>query len=99
MFDKRTQWIPAYFKDTPLSALMHTTSRSETENHFFQSFMNKNSNLLTFMCKFDTEMDKQRKTQSTNDYDSLHKRPSMETQLPFKAQASMFYTPKIFGIV
>ncbi|XP_076959802.1 protein FAR1-RELATED SEQUENCE 5-like [Bidens hawaiensis] len=35
MFEMRYDWIPAYYMDEPLSGLMRTTSRSESENHFF----------------------------------------------------------------
>lgn len=35
MFEIREMWIPAYFRELPLSGLMRTTSRSESENYFF----------------------------------------------------------------
>ncbi|XP_076900829.1 protein FAR1-RELATED SEQUENCE 5-like [Bidens hawaiensis] len=34
-YEIRFDWIPAFYRDEPLSGLMHTTSRSESENHFF----------------------------------------------------------------
>ncbi|GJU46903.1 retrotransposon protein, putative, ty1-copia subclass [Tanacetum coccineum] len=35
MFDLRESWIPAYLRDVHMAGLMRTTSRSESENHFF----------------------------------------------------------------
>ena len=35
MFAMRYMWIPAFYRHEPMSGLMRTTSRSESENHFF----------------------------------------------------------------
>ncbi|GJU57278.1 nucleotide-binding alpha-beta plait domain-containing protein [Tanacetum coccineum] len=35
MFDLRESWIHAYLRDVHMDGLMHTTSRSESKNHFF----------------------------------------------------------------
>ncbi|KAK1406358.1 hypothetical protein QVD17_41652 [Tagetes erecta] len=35
IYDMRESWIPAYYRDELMSGLMRTTSRSESENHFF----------------------------------------------------------------
>ncbi|KAK1411200.1 hypothetical protein QVD17_37746 [Tagetes erecta] len=35
IYDMRELWIPAYYRDELMSGLMRTTSRSESENHFF----------------------------------------------------------------
>ncbi|XP_074292506.1 uncharacterized protein LOC141619388 [Silene latifolia] len=35
LYDIREQWIPAYFKDVFMSGFMRVTSRSESENSFF----------------------------------------------------------------
>ena len=45
MHKLRTDWIPAYFKDVPLSGLMRTTSRSESENKAFQQAVNPGTTL------------------------------------------------------
>ncbi|XP_074315322.1 protein FAR1-RELATED SEQUENCE 5-like [Silene latifolia] len=37
LYDLKEQWIPAYFKDVSMSGLMRVTSRSESENSFFDS--------------------------------------------------------------
>ncbi|KAL4557142.1 hypothetical protein LXL04_035314 [Taraxacum kok-saghyz] len=98
MYSLRSRWIPTYFKDTPLSGLMRTTSRSESENYFFQSFMSNTTNLVMFICKFDAAMDKQRSIQSASDFTSVSKLPQISTRLEFENQASRFYTHKMFSI-
>ncbi|GJS89390.1 FAR1-related sequence 5-like protein [Tanacetum coccineum] len=35
MFDIRESWIPAFLRDELMAGLMRTTSRSKSENHFF----------------------------------------------------------------
>ncbi|KAK1411609.1 hypothetical protein QVD17_38164 [Tagetes erecta] len=35
IYDMRESWIPAYYRDELMPGLMRTTSRSESENHFF----------------------------------------------------------------
>lgn len=99
MFNIRNRWIPAFFKKIQLSGLMRTTSLSESQNFFFQNFLNKNSNLLVFMMKFDAAMDKQRNKQGSNDYNSVISKPSIITRVPFEIQAANHYTLKIFRIV
>lgn len=98
MYSLRSSWIPAYFKDMPLSGLMRTTSRSESENYFFQSFLSNTTNLIMFMVKFDAAMDKQRIIQSESDYNSVNKLPPIHSRLEFEVQGSRFYTHKIFSL-
>ncbi|XP_074297548.1 protein FAR1-RELATED SEQUENCE 5-like [Silene latifolia] len=39
LYNIRKQWIPAYFKDVSISGFMRVTSRSESENRFFDRFL------------------------------------------------------------
>ena len=52
MFDLRHYWIPAFFKDIPMGGLLRTTSRSESQNHFFSNFIGGSSSLVVFMMQF-----------------------------------------------
>ncbi|KAK1425896.1 hypothetical protein QVD17_21258 [Tagetes erecta] len=61
IYNIRHDWIPAYYKDEKLSGLMRTTSRCESENHFFKKFCNRKSNLVEFLSHFDSAMEVQRK--------------------------------------
>ncbi|XP_074298426.1 protein FAR1-RELATED SEQUENCE 5-like [Silene latifolia] len=60
----RQMWIPAYFRGLFLGGLMRTTSRSESENHFFSNFTNPNLTLVEFWMQFESAMDAQQWTQS-----------------------------------
>ena len=52
MYDIRTSWIPAYFRDEPMFGLMRTTSRSESENFFLDNFINKEILFVSSGCVF-----------------------------------------------
>ncbi|GKB32386.1 FAR1-related sequence 5-like protein [Tanacetum coccineum] len=60
MFELREKWIPAYFHNMPLSGLMRTTSRSESENHMFRKLLNSDLTLVEFFIHFETVVQTQR---------------------------------------
>ena len=43
MFELRFFWIPAFFNDVSMGGLLRTTSRSESQNSFFGSFIGNSS--------------------------------------------------------
>ncbi|KAL9659039.1 hypothetical protein QQ045_018604 [Rhodiola kirilowii] len=49
MFKIRKFWIPSYFRDISLSGLLRMTSRSESENSFFGSYLNQRMTLVAFL--------------------------------------------------
>ncbi|XP_022007793.1 protein FAR1-RELATED SEQUENCE 5-like [Helianthus annuus] len=49
IYQIRDTWIPAYYRDEHMSGLMRTSSRSESENHFFGQFCNPNCTLVEFL--------------------------------------------------
>ena len=53
MFGMRSSWIPAFYRHEPMSGLMRTTSRSESENHFFCQVANSQLTLVEFFNHFD----------------------------------------------
>ncbi|XP_071713608.1 protein FAR1-RELATED SEQUENCE 5-like [Rutidosis leptorrhynchoides] len=71
MFNVRQKWIPAYFRDSDMSDLMRTSSRSESENHVFQQLMSRSSTLVEFISFFETAMEILRYEQSKNDHEYL----------------------------
>ncbi|XP_021740122.1 protein FAR1-RELATED SEQUENCE 5-like [Chenopodium quinoa] len=73
MYKIRDKWIPAYFRDVFLGGIMRTTSRSESENNFFFSFINPHVSLVEFYLRYEAAIDAQRHTQGQNDNDSKHK--------------------------
>ncbi|XP_021750862.1 protein FAR-RED IMPAIRED RESPONSE 1-like [Chenopodium quinoa] len=69
MYKIRDKWIPAYFKDVFLGGIMRTTSRSESENNFFCSFINPHVSLVEFYLRYEAAIDAQRHTQEGKDED------------------------------
>nr|KAJ0210138.1 hypothetical protein LSAT_V11C400210040 [Lactuca sativa] len=63
MYHMRTSWIPTYFTDMPMHGLMKTTSKSESENSFFNKYVHHGNFLLHFMVNYDIMIRKQHNTQ------------------------------------
>ncbi|XP_074304281.1 protein FAR-RED ELONGATED HYPOCOTYL 3-like [Silene latifolia] len=95
-YNIRNMWVPPYFRVLFLGGLMRTTSRSESENHFFSNFTNPNLTLVEFWMRFESAMDAQRWTHSN----FLHNKkllPRLSTPLALEKHASEIYTPTMFG--
>ncbi|KAL9687419.1 hypothetical protein QQ045_031820 [Rhodiola kirilowii] len=60
MYDLRSSWIPIYFRDVHMGALLRTTSRSESENSFFGRYIHRSLTLVEFFFGFNSAMDLQR---------------------------------------
>ena len=96
MFKIRRSWVPAYFKYVPMSGLMRTTSRSESENSAFQTNTNGGTSLMIFMNAFENSMEKQRYNQGILDFKDSQKYPKLRTLLPIEENAAKHYTRTIF---
>lgn len=96
MFDMRSKWIPAYFRNEPLAGLMRTTSRLESENYFFGKFTSPYLTLVEFLSHYDTAMDSQRYLHEKYEHDSRYTVPDIKTTLLLEKQASELYTRTIF---
>ncbi|KAL4582165.1 hypothetical protein LXL04_006707 [Taraxacum kok-saghyz] len=96
MYEARSSWIPAYFKDYHYSGLMRTTSRSEGENRFFGSLTNTDMHLIEFISNFETAMESQRHVQRKNDHLSRYTTPDNISKLVMEADAIKIFTRSIF---
>ncbi|GJT44960.1 FAR1-related sequence 5-like protein [Tanacetum coccineum] len=54
LYDMRHRWILAFLCDEGMSGLMWTTSRSESENRYFNIFTNPNLTLVEFIGHFES---------------------------------------------
>ncbi|XP_076915379.1 protein FAR1-RELATED SEQUENCE 5-like [Bidens hawaiensis] len=97
MFEMRCDWIPAYYMDEPLSGLIRTTSRSESENHFFCQVSNSQLSVIDFFSHFDHCMEIQRHNGRKNDHDTMYKHPDPVSSNPFEKEAELIYTKAIFN--
>ncbi|XP_058774181.1 protein FAR1-RELATED SEQUENCE 5-like [Vicia villosa] len=98
MFDIRSMWIPAYFKDIFMAGILRTTSRSESENSFFGNYLNKNLSLVEFWMRFDSAIEAQRHKELLADNDTLHSFPELKLQMDLEKHGREVYTHENFYI-
>ncbi|XP_024963373.1 protein FAR-RED IMPAIRED RESPONSE 1-like [Cynara cardunculus var. scolymus] len=67
MYDIRHSWIPAFYKDTSMSGLMKTTSRSESSNSYINIYESLWFDLVQFLNNYDVVIEKQRYRQSVHE--------------------------------
>ncbi|XP_021985333.1 protein FAR1-RELATED SEQUENCE 5-like [Helianthus annuus] len=97
IYQIRDTWIPAYYRDQHMSGLMRTSSRSESENHFFGHFCNPNCTLVEFLGHFDSAIEAQRHEHRKNDHDTRHTNPqTFAKEFVLEQQAANIYTRTIF---
>ncbi|KAJ0479746.1 putative MULE transposase domain, FHY3/FAR1 family [Helianthus annuus] len=97
IFALRESWIPTYYRMEHMSGLMRTTSRSESENHFFGQVCNSKATLVEFMTHYETAIEAQRHTHRKNDHESRYKRPRLKSSYKLlEGQAVDIYTASIF---
>ena len=99
MYKIRETWIPTFFNDFPMSGLMRTTSRSESENSFFDLFMNSGATLVQFMMCYETAIERQGSRLDFLDHLSHSKRGAYLTPMAIEQHASKIYTRTIFLLV
>ncbi|XP_076922724.1 protein FAR1-RELATED SEQUENCE 5-like [Bidens hawaiensis] len=92
-------WIPAFYRDEPLSGLMRTTSRSESKNHFLRLATNSELTIVEFFNHFDFCMEIQRYNGRRCDHDSRYMYPQLETSSYLEREAVRIYTRSIFNDV
>ncbi|GJW86773.1 FAR1-related sequence 5-like protein [Tanacetum coccineum] len=87
MFDIRESWIPAFLRDELMAGLMRTTSRSESENHFFGKWTSPHLTLMEFLSHYDMAIEYQRYIECKNDHDSIYKNLKLKTNLQMEKEA------------
>ncbi|XP_057811884.1 protein FAR1-RELATED SEQUENCE 5-like [Salvia miltiorrhiza] len=96
MFDDRSHWIPAYFRDVSMSGLFRTTSLSESENSYFKRFLNKNGNIMMLYMHYCSALEAQRYNyHKITLADEIGVLP-LKTSLKIEKHASTIYTNNIF---
>ncbi|XP_022031317.1 protein FAR1-RELATED SEQUENCE 5-like [Helianthus annuus] len=96
MFVMRSMWIPDFYRHEPMSGLMRTTSRSESENHFFCQVANSQLTLVEFMNHFDGAMDVQRFNHRKNDHISRYAEPADWSETTLEKDAAKRFARSIF---
>ncbi|XP_035841315.1 protein FAR1-RELATED SEQUENCE 5-like [Helianthus annuus] len=97
LFGTRSSWIPAFYRYEPMSGLMRTTSRSESENHFFCQVANSQLTFVEFFNHFDGAMDVQGFNHRKNDHISRNTIPDNFSESTLEDDAMIMYTRSIFA--
>ena len=79
-----------------MMCVLRTTSCSESQNSFFQSFHQPWETLVEFWFKFDTALEKQRYTNEQLNFEGLKSDPQVKTSLPIEKYAAGMYTRAAF---
>nr|KAJ0199765.1 hypothetical protein LSAT_V11C600333640 [Lactuca sativa] len=88
MYGLRRRWVPVFFKDIPMFGLMRTTSLSEGQNWSFQNNTLTGSYLLMFMMIFEGVMERQRRNQFVNNFNTATTLPRFITSSSIEPHAS-----------
>ncbi|XP_022026155.1 protein FAR1-RELATED SEQUENCE 5-like [Helianthus annuus] len=96
IYGLRESWIPAYYREEEMSGLMRTSSRSESENHFFGKISNPKCTLVEFLSHFDTTIEAQRLEHRKNDHDTRYTNPGEWSVFVLEKQAAQIYTRTLF---
>ncbi|KAK1396112.1 hypothetical protein POM88_005975 [Heracleum sosnowskyi] len=96
MYEIRSSWIPAFFRDEPMFGLMRTTSRSESENSFFAQFHKQGDTLCEFWLRYQSAMDKQRNETARLDHETNSSIPTCISTWFIEDDAADLFTRAIF---
>ncbi|KAI7739663.1 hypothetical protein M8C21_016657, partial [Ambrosia artemisiifolia] len=96
MFNMKELWVPAYFREIPMSCLMKTTSRCESSNAAFKVNSSWANTLVQFLLCFDTTMDTQRYNQRVAEHQTETRVPELKTGLPIEKQCALVYSQTVF---
>ncbi|KAK9049167.1 hypothetical protein SSX86_031866 [Deinandra increscens subsp. villosa] len=99
MYGIRERWIPAYFRDIPMSCLLKTTSVCESSNVAFKVSSTSAHTLVQFMLCFETRLESQRYKQRAADFKTSSISYYGNMELPIQRHAFDVYTQTIFGEV
>ncbi|XP_042032380.1 protein FAR1-RELATED SEQUENCE 5-like [Salvia splendens] len=92
MFASRRFWVPAFFREFPMSSLIKTTSMSESQNGFFKRYSKSRSNLIQFYMNYNHTLKTQTSNSAKLEYYDSTKVPILKTKLEIEKHASTIYS-------
>ncbi|KAL9672668.1 hypothetical protein QQ045_028920 [Rhodiola kirilowii] len=96
MYDLRSLWIPIYFRDVHMGALLRITSRSESENSFFGRYIHRSLTLVEFFFGFNSAMDLQRQNRVQMYQESRRFVPTLNSTQKLEKHASETFSYPVF---
>jgi SWIM zinc finger len=97
MYDKRDEWVPAYFRGT-FCAGMSKTQRSESINAVTKIWMGSNTSLYDFAVKFEKMVEGTYERESDEDIRTMNENPQLWSCDPIEAEARKVYTRSVFSL-
>ncbi|XP_074376897.1 protein FAR1-RELATED SEQUENCE 5-like [Apium graveolens] len=95
IYAMRKSWIPAFFRDKPMRALLRTTSRSESTNFYFNHFVQKGDTLSKFYMCYESSIKKQNhESKKLTNGDTCI--PKLVTKKNIEKHAAQVYTRTMF---
>ncbi|KAG6389026.1 hypothetical protein SASPL_150467 [Salvia splendens] len=99
MFASQKFWVPAFFRDFPMSSLIKTTSISESQNIFFKRYSKSRSNLVKFLMNYNNALDGQRSNNNRLEYLDFNTIPTLKTNSALEKHASTIYSDSGFKLI
>ncbi|XP_074288709.1 protein FAR1-RELATED SEQUENCE 5-like [Silene latifolia] len=90
LYEIKEDWVPAYFREIFMAGIMRVTSRSESENSFFDRFLTPHATLVEFWMSFESAMDAQHHKQSKLDSENKHSTSPLKTPVQLEKHACKF---------
>ncbi|XP_042067269.1 protein FAR1-RELATED SEQUENCE 5-like [Salvia splendens] len=99
MFASRRFWVPAFFRDFPMSSLIKTSSLSESQNSFFKRYSKSRANLMQFYMNYNHALETQRSNSAKLEYYDSTKVPILRTELEIEKHASTIYSGSAYNAI
>ncbi|XP_015870561.2 protein FAR1-RELATED SEQUENCE 8 [Ziziphus jujuba] len=95
LYEDRERWAPAYSKDTYFAGLSNFL-RGESRSSFFYGYLDEQTSLKEFFDIYDLVLDKKRRQEALDDFESRDLSPILKTRCSYELQLSKLYTKNIF---
>ncbi|KAJ3674498.1 hypothetical protein LUZ60_005114 [Juncus effusus] len=96
MFNTRSRWIPAYFRDN-FFANMSTSQRSESMNSLLKNWVDSHTSIYKFVVQFDKMLQSVYARESEEDFRTLNEEASLWSPYPIEKEARKVYTRNVFS--
>ncbi|KAL2322220.1 hypothetical protein Fmac_026599 [Flemingia macrophylla] len=94
LYNARTQWVPAYFRDSFFAAISPTQG---FDGSFFDGYVNQQTTLPLFFRQYERALESWIENEIEADFETVSTTPVLKTPSPMEKQAADLYTRKIFA--